>query len=136
MKVNHIAVVGLGSIGCRHLRILRELRPSINITVVRSGKGVKRDEEQLADKIVFSLDEAVKTDIQAAIISTPASFHTNQALVLAKAGVHLFVEKPLSHKLDNLDKLRCLIQKKEMIKIISAAKRKSAIYTQPLLTLG
>ncbi|SVE56080.1 uncharacterized protein METZ01_LOCUS508934, partial [marine metagenome] len=57
MVVKHIAIIGLGSIGCRHLRILRELRPAINITVVRTGKGVKSEDEKLADKIVFSLDE-------------------------------------------------------------------------------
>ena len=60
MKVNCFAIVGLGSIGCRHLRILRELRPDIKIIVVRSGKGLPREEEKLADKIVFSLDETMK----------------------------------------------------------------------------
>jgi predicted dehydrogenase len=118
LVVKHIAIIGLGSIGCRHLRILRELRPAINITVVRTGKGVKSEDEKLADKVVFSLDEAIKSDIQAAIISTPASIHVDQASAIAKAGVHLFVEKPLSHKLDNLNELRCLIQKNEIITLV------------------
>ncbi len=61
----------------------KEIEALVNITVVRSGKGGKREEEQLADKIVYSLDEAINTDIQAAIISTPASKHIDQALALA-----------------------------------------------------
>ncbi len=125
MKVNCFAIVGLGNIGCRHLRILRELRPDINIIVLRTGKGDYREEEQLADKIVFSLDEMIKSDIQAAIISTPASFHVDQALVFAKAGIHMLVEKPLSNKLDNLDELRDLIKKNEIITLVGYVLRHS-----------
>ena len=118
MKVNCFAIVGLGSIGCRHLRILRKLRPKIKIIVMRTGKGTYCEKEQLADEIVYSLDEIVKSNIQAAIISTPASFHVDQALVFAKAGIHMLVEKPLSNKLDNLDELRRLIQKNEIITLV------------------
>ena len=68
--------------------------------------------------LVFSLDEMIKSDIQAAIISTPASFHVDQALAFAKAGIHMLVEKPLSHKLDNVEKLIRLVQKNEIIALI------------------
>ena len=48
--VKHVAIIGLGSIGRRHLRLIRELRPNINIIAVRSGKSEKVQEEKIADK--------------------------------------------------------------------------------------
>jgi len=118
MRVSCIVIVGLGNIGCRHLRILRELRPEIKIIVMRTGKGFYFKEEKLADEIVFSFDEMVKSDIQAAIISSPASFHTEQALFFAKNGIHMLVEKPLSHKLDSLDELRRLLKKNGIVTLV------------------
>ena len=48
-KLN-IAIVGLGSIGRRHLRLVREFRPGIKITVVRSGEGKSVSEEKIANE--------------------------------------------------------------------------------------
>ena len=44
-RIQHIAVIGLGSIGRRHVRILKRLRPELEITLVRSGKGQTWPEE-------------------------------------------------------------------------------------------
>ena len=49
--INHIAIVGLGSIGRKHLRLVREFRPGIKITVVRSGEGKTVLEEKIANEI-------------------------------------------------------------------------------------
>ena len=60
MLVENIAIIGLGSIGKCHLRLLRVLKPNISITVVRSGKGNVVPEEEMAkyeskSKYLFSL---------------------------------------------------------------------------------
>ena len=103
MEVRRIAIVGLGSIGRRHLRILKEMRPDIEVTLVRSGSGLDWPEVELAKRTVHSLDEALGEGIQAAIISSPATVHLSQAGELAKAGIHLLIEKPLSHSLEGVD---------------------------------
>ena len=48
--INNIGIVGLGSIGKRHLRLARKLRPEIKIIAVRSGKGEKVQEEKSSKK--------------------------------------------------------------------------------------
>jgi predicted dehydrogenase len=118
MAINHIAIVGVGSIGCRHLKILRDLRPDIEITLVRSGIGKLYDEISLANRVVSSLEEAIALNIQAAIISSPASKHIEQALVLADAGIHLLVEKPISHDSKNLKELQNLVIEKKIVFLI------------------
>ena len=111
MKLNRLAIVGLGSIGRRHLRLISEIRPDIEIIIVRSGYGSVFDEDKAAVKIVYSIDDAVKIGIQAAIISSPAVLHLDQSLELAKHGIHLLIEKPISNTLNGVDKLIQLLDK-------------------------
>ena len=103
--INNIGIVGLGSIGKRHLRLARKLRPEIKIIAVRSGKGKKVQEEKIADEIIYNMEDTINTGIQAAIIATPATFHADQALRLMNLGIHVLIEKPLSHSLENVDEL-------------------------------
>ena len=84
MRVNRLAIIGLGSIGRRHLRLVSEIRPDIEIIVVRSGHGFSCREEKEATKIVYSINEAIQEGIQAAIISSPTTLHLKQSLELAK----------------------------------------------------
>ena len=97
--------MGLGSIGRRHLRLVKELRPELNITAVRSGKGQEVEEENLLNESVCSLEEAINYGIEAAIIATPAVYHIRQGIELMKRGIHLLIEKPLSHSLENINEL-------------------------------
>ena len=108
--LNCLAIVGLGSIGRRHLRLISEIRPDIKIIVVRSGHGSACDEEKMAVKVTDSIGDAIKEGIQAAIISSPATLHLKQSLELAKNGIHLLIEKPISHTSDRV---------KELLKIVN-----------------
>jgi len=106
MRLRHVAVIALGSVGRRHLRILRRLKYDLKITVVRSGRGGDIEEESLADRIVYSLSDAISSGIQAAIIASPAPMHVSQALELISAGVHLLIEKPLA---TSISEVSCLM---------------------------
>ena len=87
-------VVGFGSIGKRHLRIVREMLPKAEIAVLRHEdysivpKG--------ANYICSTIDEAISFTPNLAVIASPSSFHLATAMPLANAGVHLLIEKPLS----------------------------------------
>jgi predicted dehydrogenase len=103
--INNIGIIGLGSIGQQHLRLAKELRPKLNIIAVRSGMGKKVEEEKLLNAMVYSLEEAIDSGIEAAIIATPAVYHVMQAIKLMERGIHVLIEKPLSHSLNNINEL-------------------------------
>lgn len=90
-----ILVCGLGSIGRRHLRLLHELDPSLELAACRSGQGPDCPEEDLLVARFGSLAKALAWQPDAAIVASPAPLHCAQAVELAAAGVALLIEKPL-----------------------------------------
>ena len=118
MIINRLAIIGLGSIGKRHLRLIAEIRPDIEIIVMRSGHGSVCKEEQLATKIVHSVDEVVNEGVQAAIVSSPATLHLEQSLELAKRGVHLLIEKPISHTSDRVNELLKILDENDLTAMV------------------
>jgi predicted dehydrogenase len=97
--VSRVAIVGLGSIGRRHLRLLKELCPRVEVIAVRSETATRVPEEALVSRTVYSLDQAMDFSLDAAIVCTPAPLHLAHATPLVQAGVPVLIEKPLSHTL-------------------------------------
>ena len=118
MIINKLGIIGLGSIGKKHLRLLKEIRPDIEIIVMRSGHGDTCKEEKIATKIVSSIKKVIDEGVQAAIISSPAILHLEQSLELAKSGVHLLIEKPLSHKSDGINELLKILNENNLIAMV------------------
>jgi predicted dehydrogenase len=102
VTVSRALVVGFGSIGRRHFAVLRHLLPEATITVCRHEGGVELDPSA---RQVTGIDAALGTDPQIAVLANPAPFHVPVALALARQGVHLLIEKPLSHDLEQVDEL-------------------------------
>ncbi len=101
--INRVLIVGLGSIGKRHLRLARELLPAADIWVLRHQPSDEIPE--FANGCFFVLGDALAFLPHIAVIATPAPFHLVTAQALAKAGVHLLIEKPLSTSTDGVKHL-------------------------------
>jgi len=96
--IDRIVITGLGSIGRRHIRLLRARFPQARIMTLRHGGCDDTIPE--ADLCTISLDEAVAFTPDIAVISTPAPHHAAPAIALARAGAHLLIEKPIATTLD------------------------------------
>ena len=92
--IKRILIVGLGSIGKRHLRLAREFLPQAEIAVLRHKVDLIIPEG--ADYIFSNTVEALAFAPTLAIVANPATVHLSAAMRLAEAGVHLLIEKPLS----------------------------------------
>jgi predicted dehydrogenase len=93
--LDRLLIVGFGSIGARHARIVRQLNPDARIAVLRH-RGCEGMEGRGVDHCVTNLEDALMFRPQAAVIANAASHHIDVALPLARAGVPLLVEKPLA----------------------------------------
>jgi len=126
-----ILMVGLGSIGQRHVRNLRTLfGKSVSIGAVRH-KGFRH---VLSDRLQIVPDQDVEThygikrynDLDSALadrpnvvfVTNPTSLHIPIALAAAKAGCHLFIEKPLSHSFDGIEELEEVVNRKQLTVLI------------------
>lgn len=102
--LDRLLIVGLGSIGRRHLGIARALLPHARIAVLRH-RGCDETPRSDFDHCFTSLDAALEFEPKAAVIASPATHHLHTALPLARAGVHLLVEKPLAAGVEGVAEL-------------------------------
>lgn len=97
-------IVGLGSIGLRHSRLLKLIDKELVIIALRHNPPKKNHNESI-DHVVSNIDDALSFEPDFAIIANPASHHIEIAIQLAKKGIHLLIEKPISSSLDGVKEL-------------------------------
>ena len=74
--------------------------PNADIRVLRHQESASIPE--YANGCFSDIDQAIAFTPHIAVIASPATFHLGAAQLLARAGVHLLVEKPLSASLDGI----------------------------------
>jgi predicted dehydrogenase len=102
-----ILLVGLGSIGARHLRNLLHLGYK-QVSVI-SRAGVLPEEFSFLPVYQTISDALASSSFDAAFICTPTSFHVASVEALLEAKIpNIYIEKPVSHSFDGIDKLLAL----------------------------
>ena len=121
-------MVGLGSIGQRHLRNIRRLYgESVEIMAYRV-RGLQRtfsDDMKIRENVVLEnefniksfsdLDQALLEHPDIAFITNITSKHIECAIKCAEAGCHLFIEKPLSFDLNGVKQLQQIVKAKNLV---------------------
>ena len=109
--------VGLGGIGQRHLRILKELHPRVELLAVRKrGRSFEIGDDLVPDESVdigkkygiksfTSIHDALKLDPDFAIVANPTSQHTETATQLVKNKIPVLMEKLISDTLKGVKNL-------------------------------
>ncbi len=103
-------IAGLGSIGRRHLKMLRELGQD-DIVLYRTHQSTLDDEELAGIPVKTDLRDALDLGVSAVVISNPTSLHMDVAIAAAEAGCHILLEKPISDNLTRVDELRRAVAK-------------------------
>ena len=129
-------IVGLGSIGQRHVRNLRTLLGDrVQITAYRANRyspiigdrlnaqGVGTVEDEYQVDSFTSLERALAARPDVAFICNPSSLHLPVALACAEAGCDLFIEKPVAAALDGIETLLDLVRSKRLIAAVGCQLR-------------
>lgn len=110
-----IGIVGLGSIGIKHVQELISIGVN-NFYALRTNKGAKKLPKELNKyvKEVYTWDDFLSIDIDGYLITNPTSLHIETINRLSDKKKPLFVEKPLSHDLSSIstipNKQSCIFQ--------------------------
>jgi len=117
-KVKTALIIGSGSIGQRHIRNLKKI--GINdIIALRSKKGhYKKLPKDLQVIEVNSWDDAIEKKPDIAVISNPTSLHLEVASTISNHVKGVFIEKPLSHSLDNCQELIDTLSKNQVVSFV------------------
>ncbi len=105
----HVVVLGLGSIGRRHLANLRSLDPNCTITVVRHRLADSKIPDG-ANLLLHSLAEALLSHPDAVIICGPTTLHHEQCIAALEAGAHVFLEKPIACSITDAENIAATAQ--------------------------
>lgn len=101
--MKHFLVVGLGSIGRRHARNLRQLEPDASFTFLRHGGDGDGFGVEFGARVVGTLDEALAEGINLAVVATPSADHMSVLPRLIEQGCPMLVEKPIVTTLADCD---------------------------------
>lgn len=111
-----ILIVGLGSIGKRHLQNLQSLT---NAQFIIYSKQTKLDFSKDKNvKIFNSLDKCLLEKPSVGFITNETVDHIPIAIKLAKNGIDLFIEKPLSNTMTKIKELRKIVENKKLITLM------------------
>ena len=114
-----ICLVGIGSIGRRHLRLLSE-RDDVLLCVVDPSAASKEHVASKHPGIVCydSMDEAIAAEKpDAMLIATPHQMHSKMAIDALNAGLHVFCEKPMSDSME------------DCVKMLECAKKSNKVFS-------
>lgn len=102
-----ILIVGLGSIGKKHIEAIIKVHPSVIIYALRSNNKV-----DTLDNVtnVFSLNE-IDFELDFIVISNVTASHEKTIIQMSKFKCPLFIEKPVLHSLENYEKISIELEK-------------------------
>lgn len=123
-----ILLIGLGSAGQRHMRNLKRiLGEEVEFIAYRVRKLNRLFDDNLNVvegqsvgeayhiKEFDNLEKALDENPDIAFISNPNSMHVQCALQVARRGIDIFLEKPVSNNMDGIDELQRIVKEKQLI---------------------
>lgn len=100
-----VGVLGVGSLGFHHARILRDVAGAEMAGVFDASP--ERTAQVAAELGVrgFATREELLETVDAAVVAVPTTGHAEVALAALHAGVHLLIEKPIASTLDEAERI-------------------------------
>jgi predicted dehydrogenase len=114
-----IAIIGLGSMGKNHYRVLKNIS---DVEIVALCDVVKK--ENYKEPFYQDLEDMLKNEkIDAAIIAVPTFLHKKIALKVASYGIDMLIEKPVASKIEDAKEILDFVEKKALKSCIGHVER-------------
>jgi predicted dehydrogenase len=107
LRRHRVLIIGVGSIGERHLRCFQATgRAEVSLVEIEPGLRRTVAERYGVSAAYGDLAAALDDPPDVAVVATPAPSHVPLATRLARASVHVLIEKPLSTNTEGIEELR------------------------------
>lgn len=103
MKIKKILLIGFGNIGLKHSTFLTKLLPNVKVKVMHHKKNSNKLNKDF--EIIDNIKQAIEYSPNLIVITNPTSLHLKFAMIFAEFKTNIFIEKPLSNNLRNINKL-------------------------------
>lgn len=117
-----VLIIGFGSIGRKHAKIINKNWSDFEISVLSSGLKnpflIKKNEFYFIKNKFECILDSLKWKPDYVIISNPCTLHVEQALIFARHKIPMLIEKPLGDGSENIESLRELLELSKKIPII------------------
>jgi len=110
-----IVQIGTGGWGKQHTRILSQLGKLSAVCDINPQKSKEYGEKYSVNHYESLDDLLISEEFDGAIIATPTSTHMKIATKLLEAKKHVFVEKPMTYKSEDGEKLVKLAEKNKVL---------------------
>ena len=133
----NILIIGFGSIGQRHLQNLLKNYPDNNYyvlnksrhnSVIKDCKIIAQNIREFYQSVNFINNIEIINRVDVAFICNNTNDHMSYALNFAKQGVHVFVEKPLSHNSDNFKELENVVRNNSTVFMVGYQMKFHPVY--------
>ncbi|WP_207781992.1 Gfo/Idh/MocA family protein [Phytoactinopolyspora limicola] len=116
-----VGVVGIGSIGARHVEVIGHLGGAVRLVAASGGRPERLAELGQPDTRHVSAEDVIRhPDVDLVVLCSPSGAHGEQALAALRAGKHVVVEKPLSVDVATAEEIVQLAeQKQRLVSVIS-----------------
>lgn len=129
-----VGLIGLGSIGRHHARILRDL-PGVTLAAAADPLG-DRHKAATGIPVVATLEELLSYKPDYCVVANPTTSHEPTALVLAAAGVHALIEKPLADNAAAADRIAAAFDRAQLVGAVGHVERYSPAFRELRARLG
>lgn len=114
-----ILISGFGSIGRRHYHNLLSLGYE-DITVYDpDSSAIEKWAGNTKVALLNDEETAWKSNYDCVLICSPPDCHIRQSIQAAENNCHVFIEKPLSHNLDGVDRLIDILEQKKLVNMVA-----------------
>jgi len=134
--MTRIGIVGTGSLGRVHARILTEMPEATVVGFVDPRDEAAAEVTSQLNLRRFDSVSALKSEIDAAVVATPTTSHLAVAGELLEAGVDVMVEKPIAATVDDAQKLIDLAKKHDRVLQVGHVERYNPAITAVADHLG
>jgi UDP-N-acetylglucosamine 3-dehydrogenase len=114
-------LIGLGTMGRQHARVLGSL-DCVELVAVADPCG-DRHGATYGVEVVESADDLIAVGLDLCVVAVPTACHEEVGMVLADAGVHALIEKPLAPDVDSARRLAEAFESRQLIGCVGHIER-------------